>query len=326
MNKPIFILGCTKSGTTLLRNLFDNHPDLFAIPMESHFFQNIKYWVSYYQRRTKPEKLDYQTMKENLTHWIVHMNTYYDRVADNFTKGKWNIDRFKQVIESINVENLRDLSDLYVTSMYYSLYNSSIDKKTEFIEKSVENNEFAMEWKKLYPQARFVYILRNPYSNFVSFRKYINKNHFPFLKGVVYSMYNSYYFLFINLRLLNDYKVVIYEDLLAEPEKIIKDLTNFLDIDYNTSLLHPTLLGESWGGNSTSDVQYTTISPVNLGKWKDEITDFEIHIVNALFRQVLEEFGFEQLHPKRSKFLPAKKEGLINYIYNRALWRMMPKF
>jgi hypothetical protein len=41
---------------------------------------------------------------------------------------------------------------------------------------------------------------------------------------------------------------------------------------------------------------------------------------------VLEEFGFEQLHPKRSKFLPAKREGLINYIYNRALWRMIPKF
>ena len=35
---PIFILGCTKSGTTLLRNLFDGHPDLFIIPFETHFF------------------------------------------------------------------------------------------------------------------------------------------------------------------------------------------------------------------------------------------------------------------------------------------------
>ncbi len=326
MDNPIFILGCTKSGTTLMRNLFDGHPDLFAVPMESHFFQNIRYWVSYYQRRTRPKEISFEQMKENLYQWIDHMDTHYDRVADNFTKGKWNPDQFKEVIYSKETDNLRDLSDLYVQAIHKSLYGSLMNPKREFVEKSVENAEFALEWKRLYPNARFIHILRNPYSNFVSFRKYITNKGFPFLKSIVYSMYNSYYFLFKNLRLLGNYKIVIYEDLLAKPEETMKDLADFLDLRYESSLLYPTLLGDSWAGNSTSDVEYTKISPMNIGKWKNEVTDYEIHIVNELFEPVLEKFGFKRLNPKKSKFFPAKREGLINYIYNRALWKIMPKF
>ncbi len=326
MNRPVFILGCTKAGTTLMRNLFDGHPDFFVIPMESHFYQNIKYWVNYYTRRTKPEDLSYDQMKESLCRWVEHMNSYYDRVADNFTKGQWDINKFRQLIYSEEIDNIRDLSDLYVKAIYYSLHNSLFDESKDFIEKSVENAEFAIEWKKLYPEARFIHIVRNPYSNFVSFRKFVNKKKFPILKGVVYSMYNSYYYLFKNLRILDNYKVVIYEELVSEPDKIMKELANFLGVEFRESMLYPTLLGDSWAGNSTSDVQYTKVSSANINKWNKDITDFEIHIVNELFDQVLEKYKFKKLKPVKSKFYPAKKENLKTYLFNRALWRLMPKF
>ena len=88
MNEPIFILGCTKSGTTLLRNLFDGHPQLFVVPSESHFFQNARFWVSYYFRRTKPENLSYNEIKQNFINWISYLNETYQDVTDAFTKGK----------------------------------------------------------------------------------------------------------------------------------------------------------------------------------------------------------------------------------------------
>jgi hypothetical protein len=39
MNQSIFILGAHKSGSSLLRSLLDGHPQLFAIPLETHLFQ-----------------------------------------------------------------------------------------------------------------------------------------------------------------------------------------------------------------------------------------------------------------------------------------------
>lgn len=39
LRKPIFIASIHKSGATHLRTILDGHPNIFAIPFESHFFQ-----------------------------------------------------------------------------------------------------------------------------------------------------------------------------------------------------------------------------------------------------------------------------------------------
>ena len=44
LNKaPLFICGCPKSGTTLLRSLFDGHPERLVFPMEMKFFRYTDY-------------------------------------------------------------------------------------------------------------------------------------------------------------------------------------------------------------------------------------------------------------------------------------------
>lgn len=221
MNKyPIFILGCTKSGTSLLRNLFDGHSEVFAVPLESHFFQYTGAWVHYFFRRSPPKRLTYEEMKSQLTEWITFSNKAVNTVADGFSAGKWNLDAFKKVLFATKVNSLTDLSALYIESMYAALYNKP-NPNLRFVEKSVENTEFALEWLQLYPDAKFIHILRNPYSNLVAMRKFSNSPRFPFLNRALLSMYDSYYYLYKNLRLINSeqYKVIIYENLLREPEK-----------------------------------------------------------------------------------------------------------
>lgn len=39
MEKPVFVLGSRKSGTSLLRSLLDGAEGLFVVPCETHFFQ-----------------------------------------------------------------------------------------------------------------------------------------------------------------------------------------------------------------------------------------------------------------------------------------------
>ena len=325
---PIFILGCSKSGTSLLRNLFDGHPDFFVIPAESHFFQNIGYWVNYYTRRARPRKLCFEEMKKELLRWIDYSNLQENTLADGFTAGKWNLDNFKATLTSKKVSSLRDLSDLYIASMYASVYNKPIKEELRFIEKSVENAEFAFDWLRLYPNAKFIHILRNPYSNIVAFRKFYDPKKFTSLKAVIYSMYNSYYFLYKNSGLINEdqYKIVIYEDLIKNPEKTMKDLSDFAEIQFSDILLAPTILGKPWSGNSTSGVSFSGISAINVEKWKKEISSFEIGVVNELFAHVVEDFGFERIKSKKSLMRFAKGENISDYIENRWFYYNMPRF
>ena len=37
--KPVFICGHPKSGTSLLRSMLDNHPELIVYPEETYFFR-----------------------------------------------------------------------------------------------------------------------------------------------------------------------------------------------------------------------------------------------------------------------------------------------
>jgi len=332
-NKPIFILGCTKSGTSLLRNLLDGHPNLFVIPAETHFFQNIGIWVSYFFRKTAPKKQMIDEMKLSLINWLEISNTKTNELADGFSKGKWNIEIFEQNIRSKEVTSTKELFDLFVESLYLALYGETYKNQLRFVEKSVENTEFALDYLKLYPEAKFIHIIRNPYSNLVALRKFKKKAKEQNLKGNSYplfsafnSMYQSYYALYRNQRLLNkeQYFVLKYEDLLNFPKENMTAIAQFLNIQYQDSLLQPTLIGRLWGGNSTNDVKFKNISNKNIDKWKDEITDFEIHSINSLFNHILEDFEYEKIKPKHGINRLTRKEGIMTYLINRLMFKFLP--
>ena len=326
MNRPIFILGCTKSGTTLMRNLFDSYPGLFVLPLESHFFQSIRRWVDYYFRRTMPRKLNFEEMKEGLFQHIKFVNSRTNLKADAFTENMWDLEKVKKTLDSTPVKNLRELSDLYVQVIHQNFYGGMPDPTSEFVEKSVENAEFAFEWSTIYPEARFIRILRNPYSNIVSIRRHIQRKskRYPFMKPAVYSMYNSYWHMYKNRNLLKNHKIVIYDELIQRPEKVMREVADFLGVPFKESLIQPSFLGEPWGGNSQTGKKFTKISPTVLNRWKKEITHLEIHLVNDWFDFVLKDYGFKKIDAHKRACYPVKNEGLRTYFLNRMLIKYMP--
>lgn len=327
MNRPIIIIGCHKSGTSLLRNLFDGHPYLFAIPFETHVFVWLSYWISYYSWSTKPKQLDYDHFKDNFYHWIEHLNNNNDRYGDSFVQGKFNLKSLKQKLNYFRKDlNLSEFMKEIVSTIYFSLYGKDISPNIDFVEKSIENAEVALDWKKIFPNARFIHIVRNPYSNLISIKNYLRKKGHVKLRLAIENMYNSFYHLYKNQRLIDNYKIVRYEDLVIEPEKTIKDLCGCLNLEYFESLLKPTLNGQSWFGNSTTDNKFNEISDSLLNRWKSEISSFEISLVNSIYDFVLKDFCYEKLPVSKSIYFPAKGENFKNYIYNRIYNKFKPIF
>lgn len=325
---PIFVLGCHKSGTTLLRNLFDGHGDLFVIPTEIHFFANLGYSVKYSFRSQKARQLSVEQIKTNFINWIEKRNSEGYKLGDGFTKNRWNISVLKNYLASSNLTSTKEISDTFHSALYKSIYGTEIPGTKRIVEKSVENSEFVFEWLKLYPNAKFIHIIRNPYSNLVSLRKYISKkssnkrsrDKFPHLRNPINSMIDSFYDLRRNKRVVDNYLVVRYEDLVTNTISVMKKAADFINIEYDDILIVPTLFSEQWQGNSTRGEKFEGVSNTNLENWKNEITDFEINVVNNLFEDILEEYNYEKVKPhKTSIWKKAPKENFVNYLLNRYL-------
>jgi protein-tyrosine sulfotransferase len=316
VNAPIFILGAHKSGTSLLRSLFDGHPDLFVVPIEDHVFKHLGFPVNYpYQFQAKKNYTE-EEIKQNLISWVEHCNKSSDRYADSIAKDIFDLEKFIELINSKHNLSAVELSNLYFESLQFSVHGNN--KPLRVVTKSVENAEFASEIKKMYPSARFVHIVRNPYASFVALRKSKSKLRYPWVYKPVKALHNSYYYLQKNKWLFeDDYLIIRYEDLLNNPEEIMQNLCQSLGLNFIKDLTHPTFMGQIWQGNSTSNKSFTTIDSSNAELWKKDVEQYEIYLINQIFTHVLKEFNYSKIEVRSSIYKPMKGERMITYFFNR---------
>ncbi len=317
--EPIFLLGAHKSGTSLLRSIFDGHSKLFVIPIEAHFFPLTGYWVEYEYWKQKPTQLSTDKIVEKLTSWITTCNNAEDRLSDSVAKGIFNVQHFKNHISELTTDaNEKIRIERYFESIYFSLFGKAPSENLRIVEKSVENPEVAVYYQKIFPKAKFIHIVRNPYANIVSLRKFKSvKYGYPLMPRVIRTLQNSYYYLYKNQQIIENYKVIKYEALVENPRAIIADLCDFLSIDFEDTLMTPSFLGKPWSGNSTTGKLFKGIEASNLNRWQQEIYPMEVFFINKLFRHVLHKYGYKIFEQSGSFWRRAKNENLQRYIYNR---------
>lgn len=327
MKQPIFILGAHKSGTSLLRSMFDGHERLFVAPVEDHLFKHLGFQIRYPYQYQPKQDLKPQDVKKNFIKWINEVTKANDKYADSIVGESINTKTFKKYIKEHNIEStlLEELINLYFNALYFSIYNSELREK-RVVTKSVENSEFALELQSMYPDAKFIHIVRNPYASFVALRKYKAKNgRYPLIFKLVEALKNDFYFLQKNKAIIKtNYKVIRYEDLVENPEKVILDLTEFLNIRHSKHLLEPTFLGKPWSGNSTSDNVFNTLDKRPLKNWIDDIYAYEVFVINSMFSTFMKSMNYEKIKPKKSIYYPSKGEGIFKYVLNRSFKYYLP--
>ncbi len=335
MKQPLFLLGAHKSGTTLLRSLFDGTDGYFAVPIESHFFEHLRWWTDYPMVRTKdaqgnkmnPDKVSQEQFITNVKYWIRRYNGSSDSQSDALPGGVLNEDLFDRRIEQTCGNEVRDLFENYMAAIYHCLHNAELPEDIVTVEKTVANTEFAVDLARLFPDAKFIHIIRNPYSNLVSIRNYVKKalgrGGFPSLIRPFRALYNSWFFMYRNRRFFNSvntYSIVKYEELVSDPKATMKLLCTNLDLPFDESLLSPTYLSKPWHGNSTKIKKFEGITSSRLNTWQEEIEHVEIALINKYLSHVLREYGYEEVGLSKSPYRPAQNE-LTHYLENRFLLR-----
>jgi hypothetical protein len=73
----------------------------------------------------------------------------------------------------------------------------------------------------------------------------------------------------------------------------IKKVLEFLEIKFDESLHTPTRAGDLWKGNSMFEQDFDSISNKPIGRYKSELDEEEISLIEILCKRYMKRFGYE---------------------------------
>lgn len=314
LERPVFICGHRKGGTTLLINLFDGAKDALVYPDDSGLF------YLYYPRYDDPgvtleekkKRLIEVIIGENLKGVIAKVNATERPRLEN--KRKY----FARLIDNYEKENVstRDVL-LYFIESFQKAFFSDADELLVWIEKTTSTEIYALELSEMFSQAKFIHIIRDPRDNWASLRsgwekryKYFNDN----LNRLKHSMLErgklGMEFAVNNQATIGKqrYRVVKYEDLVMSPKDVMMDLAEFVGIQFTNNLLKATTLGFPWRGNNFERTIGDKPSTSSVGKWKQRLNDEDVSLVEYWFKDLMDLFGYN-----REKDLWETQKAVINH-------------
>lgn len=97
---------------------------------------------------------------------------------------------------------------------------------------------------------------------------------------------------------LNNYRLFRYEDLLAEPEKTLRDLCKFIDVEFTTDLLHPEAGIHLHQASSLTGKQKKAFDPSAAVRWQDVIPTADKWLITALTKRAMKIMEYDpDTHP-----------------------------
>ena len=149
---------------------------------------------------------------------------------------------------------------------------------------------------KLFPNAKFIHLIRDPRDNWASLksgwkkRYQRNKNSInELLFSLIFRLSIGYEMSDQNSKIIgkNRYKIIKYEDLVTNPELIMREISDFLQIDFSNKMLKTTNFGYLWKSNNFEGISKSSPLSFNVGSWHKRTSKHEIQIIEFYFKNFL---------------------------------------
>ncbi|HEY7320991.1 MAG TPA: sulfotransferase [Candidatus Binatia bacterium] len=276
-DSPIFIVGCPRSGTKLLRDLLRSHPRL-AFPEESHFISEL--YQGYGDPRNEREARRLAARILNL-YWVRSWGLQVDLSA--FADDR----SYRQIVSRIYEEWARkqnkarwgDKTPHYVTSIPILL---EIFPSAKVIHIYRDGRDVALSWLRVRFGPRNLFSAARAWKSMVSTGRQVGA-----------------------LLPAETYLEVRYESLLGNPSETMKAVCAFLDEQFTDAVLRPTvargasrhrpLIGE---GRPTRPPSNEIVS-ANIRKWKKSMSLPDRILFESVAGDLLETLGYETEGVKR---------------------------
>jgi hypothetical protein len=271
----VLISQIQRSGGSMMSQLLDGHPELYAHPHEIMI--------------GSPNKWDWPgfTLRESPEQWFEFLyEPRLDRlVAKGYTKGGSNRfardlvfpfrfslatlrDNFlRYCAEGAPVRSQRQVLDAYFRAFFDAWEDHRPTGRERFVAgftpRVVMYPECAERYFADYPDGRLISIVRDPCSWYASTSRH-NREHRDL--RVAIDEWTLCMDSIARAAARDNVLVLIYEDILREPEASMRRVAEFIGIAFDPVLLTPTFLGEPILPNSSFDVERFGINPAMLDR------------------------------------------------------------
>lgn len=276
-DQAVFLCGPMKSGTTLLLQLLDGHKALNVLPGDSWLFV----------RFSQKAKQEVFSVEEWRKHWLKrYINPTGQYPFWTLGEDENNYIRFSNYIDYwFATLPEQDKRPVLTTVLSYFCANpkSSLNTK-KWVEKTPGNEFKVAALDENFPQAKFIHIVRDPRENIASIKKLHLSRSWPWrVRETARSLIESYDAAIKNLGHFGEkrYLVVRYEDLTANPKEIMKKIAAFLGVDWDDSLLVPTVNSQFAKANSMYKDREVTgvVRRSDSSKWRQELSLYERGVI-----------------------------------------------
>lgn len=277
---PIFLVGCPRSGTTLLQRILDAHSEIAIMP-ETHFVR--RFW----NRRGYFGALDDDANYDALVKAITVIPEFPDSgLSDtDFTAAAWMIDRSYPALFGLLLDSFKT------------------QKRARIVGEKTPNHVLFIETlRQFFPGARFLNIVRDPRAVVNSWRQY------PWSTGSLRKdaeFWRRHVVAGRRHQSAQDLHTMYYEQLIQAPEVCIPDICRFLGVAFEPDMLefHQLKLEtiniqrEPWKSNVANRFDHEPLT-----RWLKDLSPAQVSQIEAIAWPEMKHHGYEPQTRTRQLF------------------------
>lgn len=301
-DSPIFILGCPRSGTSLLRNLLRAHPHL-TFPGESHFIPTFYRWYGDPRNAAEACRLSSRILRN---YWVQlwRMSLKASDFADcrSFREAVCRL--FEAWARRENKPRWGDKTPHYVTEIPVLL---ELFPEAKIIHIYRDGRDVALSWLRVRMEPRNLYVAARLWKTWVSAGR---------RDGAKLPCHS--------------YMEVPYEGLIERPRETMQSVCAFIEEPFDEAVLRPNLIaGErehhqrrGWNRPSWS----SDIEASNAGKWRTRMSASARVLFESVAGDLLEELGYQTEGRRRTITWPERAMWRLHHQFWWTLPRLRPRF
>ncbi len=275
--QPYFIVGSGRNGSTMFSAMLDSHPDLL-LPTEQWRFPNIILKYKLY----------------NYLPWKELVSILIGEIAATNASLNWNVN-FNDTLAHLQYlePGKRTLQEI-INRIYLAYGNENHRNFKRWGEKSPKNMPFTPLIHQVFPKASYIFLIRD--GRDVA-RSWLIKNESKDLKWIAESWNQSIeMYQWLQKVLPPDQLLMVkYEDLVAETEKSLTKVGDFLEVGYHPNMTSFQSFAERIDDRYIKHFEKlkTKANTSSIGKWEEYFKDRERDKIHLIIGKNLKAFGYD---------------------------------
>lgn len=289
----VFLTGHRKSGTTLLRALFDSYDRATAYPTD------VGLLYAYFPCFTGNPALADDALRGRVS--LVLRRSL--EAANNAAGRQTDVDKFLALFwrRFANGDLRRRSAVLNALGLAWCDHENLSADGTIVVFKETSQAVFFDELKADLPSLKMIHLVRDPRDNYAALKAGVSKHYAKLGENelmTLASLINRCRMDMIAARInakhhAGSFLAIRFEDLVRQPKPVLAKTCDFLGWEFRDSMLSPTVLGKPTGGNNHDGKLFSGIDSSHAGAWRERISPAEAKIIEYWCEREMADWNYE---------------------------------